>query len=824
MNPLARLFAAVCLLAVSSAFAQSDPTYTAVRAARPDGRTIALTNFTFDRDVYHLTLNGTLHLLAPADGKTFGGVFLGQGSYELVPASDLERKALVLYTGEEKLTTLADTFDRATIFSADLIAAAEKQSAAKTGSPSADAANAYDDYLKRQRKDLHTNLHVRIAEELLNGVAPAFLMFVDGKKYPPALAVVDPLGSEATGIGFPAGGEQTMFFVADQTKGGVWYSSHLKSDVAKGQTATIVPLADAQSYTIDSNVVGRNELSGTTSMTFVAGVAGTRLLPINITGRLRLSDVSYSPAGATPAWTPAAFIQEKEDEDPDAAVIFPSPLEPGKSYVVKFVYKGRDVLTDAGDGNFSVGARTSWYPNVGTFSDLAMYDLTFHTPQKFQIVASGSPVSDTVQGDQRVSVWKSDRPQRVAGFNYGRFKKLSMTDKDSGMVVDVYTNPGTPNIIRDINAYLRGGGPSMGAEDVDATEGRTSHVAMGGGAVNVDTGSLAQAAMADGVNAARTASAFFGPVADKHVSITQQSEWAFGQSWPQLIYLPYLAFIDGTSRMNLGLNGVADFVDQVGTHEFGHQWWGHSVGWKSYHDQWLSEGFAEFTSALVIQQAGGWAKYNKFWEKARRYILDRPAHAIVTNDAAGPIWQGQRVASWQNESAYDAMTYSKGAYVLHMLRMAMHDRSKPNPDTAFIEMMTDFAQTYAGKNASTADFQRIVEKHAPQSMKLTSDGKLDWFFSEWIVGTAIPKLDSKFTVTDSGNGKYKISGSITQSGVPDTFVSLVPIYISFDKGASARIASLPVIGNSTKPIEFEAPLPRAPKGVTINNMHDVLAR
>ena len=274
MNRLTRLFAVAALLVVSSAVASTDPIYTAVRAARPDGRTIALTNFTFDRDVYHVTLNGTLHLLAPADGKTFGAVFLGQGSYELKPATDLERKALVLYTGEDKLTTLSDTFNRATIFSTDVLAAAEKQSPAKAGSPSTDAANAYDDYLKRQRKDLRTNLHVRIAEELLNGGAPAFLLFVDGKKYPPALAVVDPLGAETSGIGLPSGGEQTMLYVSDQTKGGIWYSSHLKSEIEKGQAATIVPLADAQNYTIDSNVVGRNELSGTTSMTFVSGVAG----------------------------------------------------------------------------------------------------------------------------------------------------------------------------------------------------------------------------------------------------------------------------------------------------------------------------------------------------------------------------------------------------------------------------------------------------------------------------------------------------------------------------------------------------------------------
>ena len=61
-----RLFAsAIVLLACASLFAVPDPTYTALRAARPDGRHIVLHDFAFDRDVYHFTLNGALYLLAP---------------------------------------------------------------------------------------------------------------------------------------------------------------------------------------------------------------------------------------------------------------------------------------------------------------------------------------------------------------------------------------------------------------------------------------------------------------------------------------------------------------------------------------------------------------------------------------------------------------------------------------------------------------------------------------------------------------------------------------------------------------------------------------
>ena len=84
---------AVLLLSVSLAAAAEDPTYAALRAARPDGRSLALVNAEFDRDAFHFTLNGTLDLLAPVDGTTFGAVFVGTGSYTLTPANEAEKRS-----------------------------------------------------------------------------------------------------------------------------------------------------------------------------------------------------------------------------------------------------------------------------------------------------------------------------------------------------------------------------------------------------------------------------------------------------------------------------------------------------------------------------------------------------------------------------------------------------------------------------------------------------------------------------------------------------------------------------------------------------------
>src|SRR5881392_1176578 len=118
---MTRILLAVGLFAAVTAVASSDPTSTAMRATRPDGRTIRVKDLAFDRDVFHITLNGTLHLLAPVSGKNVGAVFIGRGAYELTPASDVERGMLAVNAADPSLKTLRDDFDAMTIFDADLL-------------------------------------------------------------------------------------------------------------------------------------------------------------------------------------------------------------------------------------------------------------------------------------------------------------------------------------------------------------------------------------------------------------------------------------------------------------------------------------------------------------------------------------------------------------------------------------------------------------------------------------------------------------------------------------------------------------------------------
>ena len=64
-----------------------------------------------------------------------------------------------------------------------------------------------------------------------------------------------------------------------------------------------------------------------------------------------------------------------------------------------------------------------------------------------------------------------------------------------------------------------------------------------------------------------------------------------GQAFDGLIHI---------GDFSVGYNSVA-FVDMFRAHEVAHEWWGHRVGWTSYRDQWLSEGFAEYSAVLYMQ-------------------------------------------------------------------------------------------------------------------------------------------------------------------------------------------------------------------------------
>ncbi|HRC85746.1 MAG TPA: M1 family aminopeptidase, partial [Thermoanaerobaculia bacterium] len=592
-----------------------DPTYAALRSARPDGETLVLSQpFTLERDAFRFDLaSGSLHFLAPVDGRRVGVVFLGEGTFRLIPSTEDERRHLALVTGDDHLEVLKDSFRSLVLLFADDTAEELGQlGALEHRAPEPKAVEAYESFLAHQRRDFEVNFHARLLQDLLNTPelkSGVFLAYLDGEALPPAVAAVDPRGAEALGVGLLLGGEDSLLFVGDEVKGGFWYLCDRAGEIRTGRRSPYRPTVEALHYAIDTEVRRNEELVGTTELQLKAQSA-LRVVPLELASTLRLKQALYRKEGES-EWVPVAFVQEKEKEDANPAVVLPETLAKGAVFELRLGYSGKEVVFDLGDGVFAVLARTSWYPNVGTFRDLADYDLTFHVPAGNEVRSVGRPLETKTEGGVLTSRWRTEGPVRVAGFNYGKFKTRERRDEVSGVTVKV--------LATEKGFQLVGGGSRAETVDVDFSPDSLGVVDANQQPVvgRSASKSVVDSVAIDGVNALRLYHTYFGPLPYTEVAVTQQSFFGFGQSWPTLIYMPYLAFLSSATRNVVGATGtgIDDFVEQVGFHEMAHQWWGHLVGWDSYRDQWLSEGFAEFSAALAVQHTQGWEAYGKGWKQ-----------------------------------------------------------------------------------------------------------------------------------------------------------------------------------------------------------------
>ena len=106
-------------------------------------------------------------------------------------------------------------------------------------------------------------------------------------------------------------------------------------------------------------------------------------------------------------------------------------------------------MSDEGGGNYFPIAREDWYPN-SAFGDRVSYDMTFHIPKGMKIAATGELVSESNDGGQNVTVWKSEAPQTVAGFNFGRFKEEEVKLTKPEYLVQSFANENPPSWVESL--------------------------------------------------------------------------------------------------------------------------------------------------------------------------------------------------------------------------------------------------------------------------------------------------------------------------------------------------------------------------------------
>lgn len=757
--------------------------------------TYAVNSVELKRDVGTLTLrSGRISFLAPVMNRVVKAVFVGDGQFTLTPAVPSEQAYLRMILEKE---VVDEAFEKAVFcFTDDTYQEIKRQ--VQPGGDESRAREVFGDFKKRLRHRPdgprsfvdslvgRENLDAELLAGLYNSNRPGFFnAYIFGKSFGDLRYYVRPAGAlqmlspeEVALINVDPGAE----------KEGILYLAHF-ADEYKNKTANSEEdkrIIDVEHYRIETVIDNGEKLTAVAELTFTALGEGDRILSFGLLPYLRVSRV-------TSGGREIDFIQESRKEDGSFYVSLAEPTAKGKQYKISIEYHGDKVVQDAGGGNFAVGARTSWYPSVNAFNDRATFDLTFKVPKQYTLVGVGKLTRELREGDFAVSQWVSAVPLAVAGFNYGVFKKKEVADTETQYQIEGYATTELPDYLRRFQG-IGGMTPS----------------------------SLTNNAIVEAQNSVRLFTHWFGELPYGRIAITQQPQAFFGQSWPTLVYLPIISFFDSTQRWRMmgQINtGLTEFIEEVTPHEVSHQWWGHIVGWASYHDQWLSEGFADFSAGIFLQYSEkSPEKYLKYWEHGSQRILEKNQWGRRNNDA-GPIWMGLRLNTFKTPGAYNRIVYPKGGYVLHMLRAIMFDPK--TGDDQFIGMMKDFVKTHYNQNASTEGFKRIVEKHMPAKLDLDGNKRMDWFFNEWVYGTEVPAYKLQYTVTPEAGGKFALKGTVTQSGVSPNFKMLVPVYMDFD-GKLQRLGEATMVGNQTTP-EFTVRLPQKPKRVLINAYHDVLS-
>lgn len=285
----------------------------------------------------------------------------------------------------------------------------------------------------------------------------------------------------------------------------------------------------------------------------------------------------------------------------------------------------------------------------------------------------------------------------------------------------------------------------------------------------------------------------FGPFPYPGLAVSQVPGY-HGQGWPGLIYLPTLfSFLSESERTRMGLSGKKEeeLTEVALAHEIAHQWWGNEVGWQTYHDQWLSEGFASYASVLhLAREKDGGRRVHELMQNYKQDLLAKTEKGD-TIESGGPIWLGRRLSNSLNPDGYANIVYKKSCWVIHMLRALMTDTTTGS-DERFFRMLRDFLAAYRDQYPSTQDFILYAEKYMTRDLDLEKNRRLDWFFADWVYGTGIPTYKLEARTRRLTAQKYIVEGTIEQSGVSPEFEMLVPLTAVYGKDSKTTLGRVNV--------------------------------
>jgi tetratricopeptide (TPR) repeat protein len=171
--------------------------------------------------------------------------------------------------------------------------------------------------------------------------------------------------------------------------------------------------------------------------------------------------------------------------------------------------------------------------------------------------------------------------------------------------------------------------------------------------------------------------------------------------------------------------------------ETAYQWWGQTVGIKSFDDAWLMQGLAQFSGLMYIKDNGNETQF----QQAMQAEMEKG----LAFEQSSSIRNAPKQLDDQS-SAFRSVVYYKGAVVFNMLRQLMTEQKFD----AFLK--TYYAQQ-AGKNVGIDDFETIASKAAGRNLRS--------FFGQWVDSTGVPEFRADWRMLRLKDG-FRVPGTVKQ--------------------------------------------------------------
>jgi hypothetical protein len=782
------LFAAALFVAPTS-FAQETTAnsdkdfYTRIRSCSLGGGSAGVSSLVLNRDRAQMTFTGTFYFATPVDGHVTGAVFIGDGRFSAqLPPSDFEKENVKRLLGADSIES---DFTTAVLrFSDDTFEQLGQKP--PSGQASASVQKLADEMEARVSKQTGANLSARIALSFLNQEKPGFFFAsFDGGKRGRFNLVLDHQTRLPVANFDINGGEKGLIYnyQSEIYNTEIWLAFYSQEDYKRGRVeySDVNDLLDIKHYDLDidlrdnrkmvrllAHVQSQARVGNLRAISFRIGESLGEFESWRLKKQLRLQKARLGG-------NDVPFAQE--DWEGGFTVFLPLQPAAGTKLDFEFLLQGDFMF----DPDFDCDCHyprstTTWFPRHG-YLDRATFDLTFRHAKKLRIASVGKRLSeepDPEVKDVVVTKYQIEQPVALVTFALAPFERHSQMVKwEQGGVGDP-----TP---LEFNS-------------------------LAGSVIAIKEDFI----MAEMDNSLRYFTALFGKYPYPTFGAAFHP-FNYGQGFPTLLMIP------NTDRAN---RRTYLFI----AHETAHQWWGDMVTWRSYRDQWLSEGFAEYSGILYTGKRSGPQSQDDLIDRARASLKLPPETLSGIGKGklfeVGPIILGHRLNTTKTFGAYQTLIYNKGALVLRMLHFLFTDPDTGKGD-AFFAMMTDFVNRHRDGVASTDDFRQVANEHFARSPIARAHGLSDinWFFRQWVYQSDLPSYQLEYHLQDQPDGKVLMTGNVIQENAPSNWFMILPVALTF---GGKQVAYTTVNADGPK-APFAIRLPTRPSKVELDPQRWILS-